>query len=349
MDFASTAAGLLLAATISFDVPAVTPAQPLVREDIAVQMPGGRHVGVRLAVTTNIPAELRGSVSETVIEVRSLHDDVQVADYSPRTAMYSDVSGDVRVTQAYQRERDAAVSAKGFYPVFASGQAAASFRDETTATVEMDRLAPMQMLSAAGTLDRRTGVYFKMRSTPQSMLEGEREFGVTLEVPNGWRGDLLEVRITAYGTRSEPFGGRGEQPIASGRFFVALYQAGDYAAAEAARTFIQQHQRLREAAVSYGPEITRRAVPTPMHMIGSALDLYDPPIPSDWLQQWIFGSAYQKPNARLPVDLRVVMLDYQEARNELIALSRPRAEGVLAAYPATAAPREYRAAYHPPY
>ena len=311
---------LAVTSNISFDVPAIVPAQAVVRTDIEPQLPQSRLVDVTLDISTIVPANFNGRLTETVFEIRTQHEDVQIADFSPRTSMYSNVAGEVHVTHSFQQNRDSSVNASGFYPVFATADAHASFKDQHAAKVEMQQIAPMAVASAAGTLDRRTGVYFKMRNSPQQTLEGVKHFNITLEVPSNWRGDLLEVRTAAFGMSANSMNKRSEQQLARQHYYVAVYQQGDDAAAQTAMGFARQHIRLHTEADRFATEIDRRAMPTPMHKLGSVLDLYEPSIPHNWLDNWIFGSTYDKPIVELPVDLKVAMLDFQELRNRMLQL-----------------------------
>ncbi len=325
--FSAIAFGLLSSVVgVNFDVPALAPAQNVSPINVQRQLPESRFVQVSLDISTIVAPQFRGRVSESLIEIRSQHEDVQVADFSPRTEMISLVSGDVHVTSSYRSQREAAVNAQGFYPVFASGDAHASFHDDANRTVEMNQIAPLQMVSAAGTLDRRTGVYFKIKSGPQSVIEGARNFRITLEVPSDWTADLLEVRVSAFGESGEHTYSKSEQTLAAQRYYVAVYQFDHPMAAQTAINFAREHIRLQNEAQRYAGEIARSNMPTPVHKLGRALDLYQPSIPSNWLEQWVFGSQYQKPNVEMPVNLKVVMLDFQDARTAVLNLSHPTAK-----------------------
>ncbi len=169
---------------------------------------------------------------------------MQVADYSPRTETYSNVDGNIQVTNQYIRNRDASINATGFYPVFAKADGHASYHDTTHQTIESNMIAAQHLLSAAGTLDRRTGAYFKLRKSPQYVLEGARRFSLLLEVPIGWRADLLEVKTFAFGvSNNHGLGAKDEHLLVADRFHVAVYQYGDEAASQNALQFSRQHLR----------------------------------------------------------------------------------------------------------
>ncbi len=313
---------LIAVSGLSFDVPAIAPAYHLVEAPVTPQLPNSRFVEVSFDVTTNVPATFQGAVREIIVEVRSNHEDVQVADYAPKTETYSTVDGTIRVMTSYNQKRNASIDATGFYPVFASAKGHASFEDEGNRVVEQNEVAAQQLLTAAGTLDRRTGVYFKLRANPQTVIEGARRFSLLLEVPLQWRADLLDVRTYAFGVSTTPFASKSEQLLSSNRYHVAVYQVGDEQASYQALEFNRQHVRLQTEAIRYANEVERRSSPTPIHQIGTALNLMKPIISENWLEEWVFGSQYQKPYPSLPVNLKVAMLDFQDARTRLLAMSR---------------------------
>jgi hypothetical protein len=306
---------------VDFDVPAIAPAQAAVSTSQAPQLPNSRFVEVAIDVTTMVSPTIKSDVNEVVIEIRTQHEDVQVADYSPRTETYTNIDGTIKVTQNRSVQREAALDATGVYPIFATATGHTAINDVNSRTVEQHELAARQMLTAAGTLDRRTGVYFKLRSNPQTVIEGARRVWLLLEVPQSWRGDLLEVRTHAFGKSRETLASKSERLLLAKRFHVAIYQVGDEVASQRAMEFSRQHLRLQQSADQFAGEVQRRAIPTPLHQIGSVLNVVKPEIADNWLESWVFGNQYQKPEEALPVKLKVVMLDFQEARTALLGMA----------------------------
>ena len=81
-------------------------------------------------------------------------------------------------------------------------------------------------------------------------------------------------------------------------------------------------------AASSHAQVIDRSLPTVWHKIGAALDVVEPCIQDDYLSQVIFGAADPQFNGgtgRLPVDLRVAVLDYWEHRTQLLKLATPEA------------------------
>ncbi len=311
-----------LSTSVQFDVQTIAPAIALNSDSASRQMPDSRLVQVRLDVSTIVPSEFQGNFEEAMIKFATRQPAVQVADYWPRTEMYSPVTTPISVAEDYDRTRQASIQGAGGYPFIGSAQGQAYFHDNLSRDVQYQQRPPMQLLSAAGTIDRRSGVYFKLRSTPQSVLEGSRTFVLTLEVPSMWRGDVLEFHAVAYGRKTSESNNH-RKTLGQERFLIAVYADGDKTAAEYAMSFVQQQSKLRRTARQFAENIEKRAYPTPVHKLGKALDIYAPQVPTDYLEQWIFGAATNQPNSRLPVDLRVAMLDFIDSRRVIESLAAP--------------------------
>jgi hypothetical protein len=247
---------------------------------------------------------------------------VQVADYWPKTEMYSSIVSPLSVE--HQEEQADAFWLQGAagYPGIGSAQGRWDHRYQTHRDLRYQQAAPMQVLQAAGTLERRSGVFFKLHRTPQATLEGNRSFELTLEVPAGWQADLLEVQVFGYG---RPQHQDRPQLLGQSRFWLAVYLAEDVQAAQAALGFLQQQARLREVSDRYRAKVEKSAYPTPVHRWGEVLDIYQPEVARNYLQQWMFGATSDQPNSRLPVELRVAMLDFIDSRRELEQLSGAQA------------------------
>lgn len=315
---------LFIAASVSvqFDVPPLAPASALPADCLARQMPGSRFVQVKLDVSTIVSPDFKGSFDELMIKLVTRKPSVQVADFWPRTEMYSPVTTPMAIAEDYDRIRQASMQGAGGYPGVGSATGQAYFHDNLHRKVAYEQQAPMQLLTAAGTIDRRAGVYFKFKSTPQAVLEGSRVVILTLEVPETWRGDLLEFHAVAFG-RKNADSNQSNKLIGQERFLVALYSEGDHEAAQFAMAFVQQQSRLQNTAQQFAGKIEQKAYPTPIHKLGQALDIYEPLVPVDYLEQWVFGSVAHQPNPRLPVDLRVAMLDFIDSRAVIESLAAP--------------------------
>jgi hypothetical protein len=69
------------------------------------------------------------------------------------------------------------------------------------ATERMNRLPPMQAVVVSGTSSEGRGVFFKLKRSSQTSLEGVHGLSVTFMVPASWKGGEVQVACSAYGRR----------------------------------------------------------------------------------------------------------------------------------------------------
>ena len=127
---------------------------------------------------------------------------------------------------------------------------------------------------------------------------------------------------------------------------MTTHREGDRPAATAASRYITQERALRSLAAANQTRVDNKSLPTLWHKLGASLDVIDPKIPSDYLAQVIFSASnHYYDNAatnRLPVDLRVAVLDYWDVRNSLLAYAdlRPATQGIQVSFNDRSRPRQ---------
>jgi hypothetical protein len=257
-----------------------------------------------------------------MIRVMSRHDDVLVADFSPRTELQTDVFGSMQISVEEDRMREMGIQGVAGYPMVGNASGFAYQSDSGHQTVHFAKKPAMEPLTAAGTLARQRGVYFKMHQSSQTTLEGTRPFRIVFEVPESWRADLLDVTIDAVGLESAT--ARKTTVLTSQPFVVAVFQDRDDAAARIAANYIKQQSNLAIYAKSYARMIEQRSYPTPFHKLGAKLDIYEPEIPRGWFDALVYrsGTGYHLSKlSPLPVDVRVAIMNYIDHKQRLEALS----------------------------
>ena len=137
---------------------------------------------------------------------------LSVIDYFPRTETASDVSSPIAVKQSEEQTQTTGLSVDATYHPLLQGQLGADHGSKSTSTLEFNRHAPVQAVTAAGTIDRGHGVYFKLRWTATQVLEGEKQFKITLRVPHDWRGSLIDVSVRADRTETR-LGGFDQETV----------------------------------------------------------------------------------------------------------------------------------------
>lgn len=307
---------------VHFDVPAIVVAEPIDPSLVRRPMMGGSFVRLRIPVSAYVPAGNRDEIVEYSVEFRSPSETLRVVDFWPRNEVYSDVAGTISVESAEQRQGTLKLSGSAGIEPIARGSLDGEYRTEASKREKFERIPPAQSLTSSGTIARGYGVFFKFRPGPSPDLEGARDVAILAEVPAGWRADTIHVAISVTGKSSF-----GSGLLRQSQMWMTVHQEGDLAAAARARRFVTQERALRALAASRAAEIKDKSLPTVLHKIGAALEIVQPRIPADYLSHVIFGprNQYLEGGAhRLPMDLRIAILDYWDARESLMRLAHPQ-------------------------
>ena len=314
---------------VAFDAPAVTVAQEVDSALVDAPTTGGQLMRLRIPVSTYVNPEFRGVVTEYAVELESTYQTLRVIDFWPKSEVYTSVEGNVAVETTRQQDSKLGFNVSAAYEPIgrATGQGDFAHKDSTKESFQ--RKPPMQVLSSSGTIRRGYGVFFKFRPGPLPVLEGVREIAILVEVPPGWRADMLQVSMQAMGT--EQAGSSRIHSLGHTRMWMTTHREGDWAAAAQAKRYVTQERSLRSLAAASQSQVQEKSLPTMWHKMGAALDMVQPRIPEDYLTQVIFGARnrYRDNPAtnRLPVDLRVAVLDYWDQREQLVQLAFPKAYG----------------------
>lgn len=312
---------LLASEGIVFDMPGAVIAQTVDYSQAAVPQGGGKLVRIQIPISLIADVESRERLDGFSIRLLSPHQSFRVIDSWPRHESYSDVVGDVSVEQSNQQTNGLEAKLSGGWQAMLDAGLTGKAQNQRSTKEKFQRRALVQTVASSGTFGRGYGVLFQFQKARNVDLFQKREIAVLAEVPQQWRADLLQVQFSARGKSSF----RGEsKPIQNEQLWLTVYQEGDVAAAALTREFQTQEQSLRALAASRVAEVKKKSMPTVFHQIGVALDISDPRIPKDYLEQMIFGpeKQYLEGNShRLPIDIRVAILDFWEAREDLVDLS----------------------------
>ena len=331
--------GVLLAAekspTVRFDTPAIAIAERIHPAMVAAPTTGGDLMRLKIPISTMISPEFRGTVSELVVEFVNPTQSMRVIDFWPRNELVSEFEGNIAVESKELQDSHFDFKLSGGYEPFARGAAQGESNHRSEISERYQRKPPMQVLTSSGTVQRGYGLFFKFSPGPNPMLEGTRDVAILVEVPQGWRADMLQVSMRAVG-RVNASSSATKRDLGTSRLWVATHREGDVSAAALARQYVAQERALRVKAYASQQAVDERALPTVWHKLGSAVDVIDPRIPKDYLVQVLFGPANQHFHGgtqRLPVDLRVAILDYWQQRDALLALANSLPEQHIVAKP----------------
>lgn len=310
---------------VRLDVPAIVIAEPVNPLVVTAPLMGGELMRLRVPVSSVIGPEYQGIVRELLIELSSPGQTMRVVDFWPRNETYSQYEGTVSVESLRKKDEHFAFNLGAAYPGVGQAQASGDYRNQLNVQESYQRRPPVQTLTSSGTIRQGFGVFYKFRPGPVDVMEGARDIAVLVEVPRGWRADLLQVRMTASGVaNSGASSNQSARIIAAEQFWISTHREGDGEAAAQALDHVRQERHLRGLAATKRREVEKRSLPTLWHKVGAALDVVDSRIPQDYLDAVIFGPErpqFDQGTQRLPVDLRVAILDYWDQRSALLALS----------------------------
>ena len=311
--FAATA---LVAAEpkVTFDMPFVLEARDVTPQAFAEVHQYEKLMEVRVPVSSLIAAGDESDLTQLVYRLEGPAGRFQVADYLPKTTLETKFASNVLIDASNEHSADLHVDLAGHYQWLTGFTAKADLVDKSSSHVKAELLPPLEAVAASGTTQRQRGVYFKLRGTDRTWLEGSREFAVILRVPREWRADYVLVRCEAEGIRRGVIPSLDEKIVAGRRdFFVALHAAGDEPARAAATALVRAETDLRRAYAKI--EADRKKNPNTMFSFNSRRE---PKIPTDWMPRLVqLGVSTTEVHERLPEELKGAAAGFILARKRL--------------------------------
>lgn len=322
-----------------------TASKPHVRFDvrpIAIARPidASPNLQIDVMVSAMAPTLDPQAMEQWDIQITPRNEFVQIADYAPRTQLASELAGPIDVKSTNEQSKSFGMTAVGNYGP-AHADAGLDQGSKSIHSTSFQKVAPMRAVIASGTVDRGRGVFFKLRAAEQQVLEGEKQFGITLSVPATWRADLLDVKIKGE-RKTRPFGAFSDEIeiVGEAHFVVATYRKGDTEAGTWARNLAASEDNLRDSANRFRERKPSRDPVTGMfHRFADKLDINDSTSYSvssgdSWVGRLLMGQTNPYTDEtikKLPVDLRVVAIDYCDHVRQLSDLqSHPMVNAIEA-------------------
>ncbi len=184
----------------------VTPAERL------MQYPSQRLVEFALPISVRFRDVPLDDVDELTVEINGPQTGMRVYDFAPATQLTSDIVNPIETTTTNKSARSIDGSLGGALPVPYAAEIAhvtptinAGISKGETTTHKLDRLPPKHAVVVSGTSSEGRGVFFKLKPSSQTSLEGVHDLAVTFVVPAGWRGGEVHVACSAGGQRKVLF------------------------------------------------------------------------------------------------------------------------------------------------
>jgi hypothetical protein len=205
----------------------------------AKQYPEERLVSVKLPISVRFAGFASGEIENLDIEVDASAAGLRVDSFCPTTQLASDAMT-IESTTSTKNSRSLGGTLGGAIPVpvgaivaqiTPSVNANATKSDEETEKIR--RLPPKQAIVVSGTFGEGHGVFFKIKPSSQTSLEGVHELEIKFVAPTNWKGGSIRVACAARGHRSVMW---VDQPTIFGRALetVSLYPEGNTVRREAA-------------------------------------------------------------------------------------------------------------------
>jgi len=219
---------------------------PQVDSDEMSEVSGMKLVELKLRLSVRLLSGKIGDVEEIRVEISDCDEQIHVHDFAPATRLESQLSGDIAWTKTTETGKRWGASLGGEAPIVFSDVVAhvtptinGSVSRREVVSETQQRLPPKQVVVVSGTIHQTHGVFFKLRPSGHSSLEGVHDLVVRFIVPKAWRGDSVKVCCSATGTQKILW---LEQPSTWAQTCdsVALYLAGDRRAQEAAHRHTQR-------------------------------------------------------------------------------------------------------------
>ena len=210
------------------------------------QYPQQRLVELTLSVSVRFRGVLPDDVEELTVEISGASAGLRIHDFLPATQLTSDIAREIETTTTTKSARSLDATLGGALPVpyaelvaHVSPSINAGTSSGETTTEKLDRLPPKHAVVVSGTSSEGRGVFFKLKRSSQTSLEGVHGLAVTFVAPAGWRGGEVHVACNAHGRRKVLW---ITQPATLGHEddTVRLYVAGRGAVRQVAKPVLKE-------------------------------------------------------------------------------------------------------------
>ena len=219
-------------AQVAFDLPSSIECRDVTTREFAALHPDLRLIEVRLRISARM---IDGGASEIVDfeYVLKTNTVMRIQSYTPTTTLESAVAEDhIEITDATEATNANGLDAHVAYKPLSLGGS----HNQTSKKAESShfkQIAAQDIVLASGTIDREHGVFFRIRPSRTSALEGGKDFTFVATVPRTWRADLCAIACGARATKHSVFS-TSVVPAGNNQIEVGMYLAGDGQAANLA-------------------------------------------------------------------------------------------------------------------
>ena len=304
--------GNSLGQSVRFDCPASAAAT------IVDQHSLGRVVEVVIPLSTTL-LDPKLVLQEIRAEVYWNRNAYPIVNYEPVTSLQSKYEGPIAIEKNRETNYKLGADVSSSYLDFVTPSLNAGVGWKNGEIKRFNEIPQHEWSVASGTIKRGTGAYFQFKPSRTETLEGGRDLTVAYDVPESWRGGVLQVSCRATGKR-KVLGVFSESFELSRVFVVPVYLEQDQQAREFALQFARSEQRLRYGWSQYQNQLAETSA-YPGKLLFSNQDR----VSALWAHQLIQSGvdvAIENLEPRLPEKVAVAATEFVRARQNLMSLSR---------------------------
>jgi hypothetical protein len=217
---------------VEFDVAPIAECRDVTPPQRIAQYPNQRLIEVWLPISARFRGLETGDVDEIHVEVSGSWG-MRVHDFSPKTELTSDITHEIETTTTTKKSRSLDGTLGGTLPIPGADAAAhltpsitAGLSNCNTATEKINRLPPKHAVVVSGTSSSGRGVFFKLKRSSQTSLEGVHELSVTFVAPRAWQRSEIMVGCAAHGERKTMLWMKEEGTIGQATRTMQLVEMG---------------------------------------------------------------------------------------------------------------------------
>jgi hypothetical protein len=231
---------------VEFDFARTAEVRDVTTPDRALQYPTQRLVELLLPISVRFRGVSLDDVDELTVEITGTGAGMRVYDFAPSTQLASDIARPIETVTTTKSARALDGTLGGALPIPYAAEVAhvtpsitGGISSGETVTEKLDRLPPKHAVVVSGTSNEGRGVFFKLKRSSQTSLEGVHELAVAFVVPAGWRGGEVYVGCAAGGRRKMMFIKQNATLGAEGAP-VRLYLAGRGSVRRVAKPVVEE-------------------------------------------------------------------------------------------------------------
>ncbi len=238
-------------AQVIFDLPETIECRDVTPAEFAPAHPNLKVVEGKFRISARVVDGTLSEIVDFLYVLESAVKSMRVRDYLPNTTLESIVACDeIEITNANEHSKSSGAEAHVVYkPITVGGSYNQASKKSQISHYK--QIAAKDLVLASGTTNREHGVFFRLRPSRISSLEGAKEFTFLATVPKTWRGDLCTISCAARATKRSLIS-TSVVPAGANQVQVGMYLAGDAEAADLAEE-LRRAQETRAAMLTAGP------------------------------------------------------------------------------------------------